>query len=176
MIGMGAWGDRSEKDGPYVYYNSVNELVRDTTRGPAGSHGKQFEFLIELRDKAHPVTQGMPAKWLHAKDELYDRLRGPAENMDILATAFSDEQQNASPFSPLKGTNRHEPMMMTVKYGEGRVFHTPLGHTDYSMECVGFIVMLQRAAEWAATGNVTQTGIPADFPTAEKVSRRKWDK
>jgi type 1 glutamine amidotransferase len=173
MIGLGAWGNRSEKDGPYVYYNKANELVRDTTVGGAGSHGKQYEFLITIRDSTHPITKGMPQQWMHAQDELYDRLRGPADNMTVLATAFSDEEKNASPFSPLRGTNRHEPMMLTVNYGSGRVFQTPLGHTDYSMECVGFMVTFQRAAEWAATGKVSQR-IPKDFPTAEKVSQRKW--
>src|SRR3990170_4675290 len=176
MIGLGAWGDRTEKHGPYVYYNEANELVRDTTKGGAGSHGKQYEFMITVRDQSHPITKGMPSQWLHAQDELYDRLRGPAENMKILATAYSDEEKNASPFSPLRGTARHEPMMITVNYGKGRVFQTPLGHTDYSMECVGFIVTLQRAAEWAATGKVSHIKIPADFPTADKVSQRKWIK
>ena len=174
MIGLGGWGDRNEKDGPYVYYNEFNEIVRDTTRGEGGSHGKQYSFLITLRDTLHPITKGMPKQWLHAKDELYDRLRGPAENMNVLATAYSDEELNDSPFSDLRGTNRHEPMMLTVNYGNGRIFHTPLGHTYYSMECVGFITLLQRGAEWAATGAVSNEEIPLDFPTADKVSRRKW--
>ena len=65
-----------------------------------------------------------------------------------------------------------EPMIFTIDYGKGRVFHTPMGHADYSMKCVGFIVTLQRGAEWAATGKVTQK-IPDDFPTADKVSVRK---
>ena len=176
MIGMGAWGDRTEKNGPYVYYNEANELVRDTTAGPAGSHGKQYPFLITIRDQDHPITKGMPTQWLHAQDELYDRLRGPAEKMSILATAFSDKVKNDSPFSDLTGTNHHEPMMITVEYGNGRVFHTPLGHTDYSMECVGFIVMFQRGVEWAATGKVSNTAIPDDFPTADSVRQRKWGK
>jgi type 1 glutamine amidotransferase len=103
-------------------------------------------------------------------------MRGPAENMSVLATAYSDETQNASPFSPLKGTKRHEPMMLAVNYGKGRVFNTPMGHTDYSMECVGFIVTFQRSAEWAATGKVKKTDLPKDFPTADKVSQRKWEK
>ena len=175
IIGMGAWGDRNEKSGPYVYYNQANQIVRDTTKGTAGSHGKQQEFVITVRDASHPVTKGMPAKWLHAQDEMYDRLRGPAENMKILATAYSDEEKNASFFSPLRGTARNEPMMITVNYGKGRVFHTPMGHTDYSMECVGFITMLQRGTEWAASGKVT-TKIPSDFPTADKASQRKWSK
>ena len=46
------------------------------------------------------------------------------------------------------------------------MFHTALGHADYSMKCVGFITTLKRGAEWAATGKVTIP--PKDFPTAEK--------
>ncbi len=173
MIGLGGWGNRTEKDGPYVYYDKAGVLVRDTTTGSAGSHGHQQEFLITIRDTEHPVTKGMPAQWLHAKDEMYDRLRGPAENLSVLATAFSDMEKNASFFSPLKGTDRNEPMMMAIAYGKGKVFHTPLGHTDYSMECIGFITLLQRGAEWAASGTVTQA-LPNDFPTVEKTSARKY--
>ena len=108
----------------------------------------------------------MPLQWLHTQDELYDRLRGPAENMEVLATAFSSTDQ--------KGTDRHEPMLMTIAYDEGRIFHTPMGHADYSMECVGFITCLQRGAEWAATGKVTQK-LPADFPELNVTSSRRFD-
>jgi type 1 glutamine amidotransferase len=173
MIGMGAWGDRDEKTGPYVYFDKSGSLVRDTTAGTAGSHGKQYSFLITMRDTTHPITKGMPTEWLHVQDELYDRLRGPAQNMDILATAFSDVAANDSPFSDLTGTDRNEPMAMTVAYGNGRVFHTPLGHADYSWEGVGLITMFQRACEWAATGKVT-IPVPSDFPTADSARTRKW--
>ena len=166
MIGLGGWGNRTEEHGPYVYYNDADELVRDTTPGSAGHHGPQHEFQVRLRDDSHPITKGMPAVWLHARDELYDQLRGPAENMQILATSYSAVEH--------KGTERHEPMLMTLSYGSGRIFHTPMGHADYSMECVGFIISLQRGTEWAATGKVTQTEIPEDFPTAEEVSQRKF--
>ncbi|MEO5977754.1 MAG: ThuA domain-containing protein [Chryseolinea sp.] len=175
IIGLGGWGGRNEKTGPYVYINELGQTVRDTTVGTAGSHGKQYPFLITVRDITHPITAGMPTRWLHAQDELYDRLRGPAEELTVLGTSFSDIEKNDSPFSELKGTNRNEPMMMTIKYGNGRVFHTPLGHADYSMECVGFITMFQRGTEWAATGKVT-IPIPKDFPTADSISVRKWNK
>ncbi len=36
MIGIGGWGDRNEKDGPYVYYDDKGKLIRDTTSGHAG--------------------------------------------------------------------------------------------------------------------------------------------
>jgi type 1 glutamine amidotransferase len=167
MIGLGGWGDRNEKSGPYVYYDDHGHLVRDTSPGRGGSHGKQHNYLVETRDADHPITKGLPKKWLHAQDELYDRLRGPAENMNVLATAYSDKETG--------GTGRHEPMLITIEYGQGRVYHTPMGHADYSMECVGFITTFVRGAEWAATGKVTLTEVPGDFPSPTEVKKRKFD-
>ena len=163
MTGLGGWGDRNEKDGPYVYYNDQGKLVRDTSPGGAGHHGPQHEFQIRIRDAEHPITRGLPPLWLHTQDELYDSLRGPAEEMDVLATAWSDPQY--------QGTGRNEPMLMAIRYGKGRVFHTAMGHAAYSMRDVGFIATLQRGTEWAATGEVT-IPVPDDFPTADKTSSR----
>ena len=166
MIGLGGWGGRDARSGPYVYFDPAGKAVRDTADGGGGSHGAQHEFLVEARDSEHPIMQGIPAKWLHVQDELYDRLRGPAENMRVLATALAAKEQG--------GSGRHEPQMMVVDYKQGRVFHTTLGHGDYSQECVGFITLFLRGAEWAATGKVTQK-IPDDFPSADAVSKRKFE-
>lgn len=164
MIGLGGWGNRSEKDGPYVYYDSTGKIVRDNTPGVGGSHGTFHPFKMVTRKKDHPITKGVPAEWMHNADELYDRLRGPAENMEILVTAYSAKEE--------RGTGRDEPIMMVINYGKGRIFHTTLGHGNESQECVGFITYLQRGTEWAATGKVTQK-VPADFPGVDKVSVRK---
>ncbi|GAB5550677.1 MAG: hypothetical protein Sapg2KO_02680 [Saprospiraceae bacterium] len=166
MIGLGGWGGRTEKDGPYVYYSNDNELVRDDSPGKAGAHGPQNQIPITVRVKDHPITMGMPSHWMTTKDECYSKLRGPAENMTILATG-----KDISDKAP---TDRHEPMLMVIDYGKGRVFHSTLGHDDYSIEGVGFIVSFLRGAEWAATGKVS-TPIPSDFPTATEATSRKFE-
>lgn len=165
MIGIGGWGNRSEKSGPWVYYDTSGKLVRDTSPGSGGAHGPQREFQVQHRVMNHPITKGLPEVWMHAQDELYERLRGPAENMTVLATSFSNPDPD--------GEGRHEPMLMTLDYGKGRVFHVTLGHGDPAHECVGMITMMQRGAEWVATGKVTQA-VPDDFPSADKVSRRAF--
>ena len=165
MIGLGGWGGRNEKDGPYVYYDLAGELVRDPTPGPGGAHGPEHQFVIETRAADHPIMQGLPPRWLHTQDECYDRLRGPAEQLTVLATAYSSPDY--------KGTDRHEPMLMAIDYGQGRVFHTTLGHEDYSFESVGFIVTFLRGTEWAATGRVT-IPVPPDFPTETEAKRRPF--
>ncbi len=161
MIGLGGWYGRDEKSGPYVYYNSRDELIRDNSEGKAGSHGPQHEFVIEIREPEHPIVKGLPKRWLHSQDELYSNLRGPAKNMTILATSYADPKQ--------KGTGKHEPILMTINYGKGRIFHTVIGHVGgekvhYATQDAGFILTLQRGTEWAATGEVKQQ-LPPDLPS-----------
>ena len=162
MIGVGGWRDRNEKAGPLWYFTD-GQSISDPRPGNAGSHGDRLPFAVTTKQPEHPIMKGLPKVWMHAGDELYAALRGPGENMTILATAFSDPAN--------KGTGHDEPILMTIKYGKGRVFHTTMGHDIPALACVGFIATLQRGTEWAATGKVTQKP-PADFPTADAVSTR----
>lgn len=152
MIGLGGWGGRNEKDGPYVRWKD-GEFTRDDSTGRGGSHGRRHAFQVVVRDTEHPITRGLPTSWMQEEDELYAQLRGPAKNMQVLATAFSD--------TSTRGTGEHEPILMVISYGEGRVFHTTLGHDTKSMSGAAFQYTLQRGTEWAASGNVTQPAITA---------------
>src|ERR1700693_6280783 len=87
MIGVGGWGGRNEKSGPMLRWR--NGKVEKDARGGGGTHGKYRSFLIETRDQEHAITRGLPARWLHAPDELYATLCGPAEGVTVLATAQS---------------------------------------------------------------------------------------
>lgn len=188
MIGLGGWGgaglhepplypndpskqgSRNESWGPRVHWSGC-QAVHDNSPGGA-YHPRSHDFLITVRTADHPITKGLPEMWLHANDEVYSGLRGPAENMTILATGFADPAlRGASPYN--------EPTLFTIEYGKGRVFQTTLGHvgaqqdhTVPAVNTVDFIVTLLRGVEWAATGEVTQP-VPEDFPTAYKTSVRQ---
>jgi type 1 glutamine amidotransferase len=166
MIGLGGWGNRNEKSGPWVYLKD-GKLVRDDSPGIGGSHGKQKPYAVNTLEPEHPIMKGLPPVWMHCTDELYSKLRGPAKNMTVLATSSADPKPDRS--------GREEPSLMAIDYGKGRVFHTILGHGPAQHKSVGFIVTLQRGTEWAATGKVTQTAVPSDFPSAEKESMRQGD-
>ena len=169
MNALGGWEGRNEKDGPYVYWKD-GALVHDMTPGPGGSHGAQHEYVMECRDAAHPIVAGLPERWKHGRDELYDRMRGPGNIGDLLYTAYAPQE--------LRGSGRNEPLIFTVDYGRARLCPIMIGHAgptledNPAMQCVGFQTLLLRACEWCATGKVRQP-VPDDFPTEGECSFRK---
>jgi type 1 glutamine amidotransferase len=157
MIGMG-WRGNNFGDRLTLDADGKEKRVPKGT-GPGAGHGAKHAFQVTVRDPDHPITRGMPKEWMHTADELYHGMRGPADNVHLLATAYSDKAKG--------GTGEHEPMIWTVTYGKGRVFHTPMGHDLDGMRCIGFIATLLRGTEWAATGKVTLP-LPENFPTADE--------
>lgn len=166
MIGVGGWGQRTEKDGPITYWEE-GKLKKDRSPGKGGRHGKQDEYLVNTRMPNHPIMKGLPASWLHTKDELYHSLRGPAKRMKVLATASQPKDRG--------GSGREEPVLMTIRYGKGRIFHSVMGHTgkkhNKTTLCAGFVTTYLRGAEWVVKGKVTQN-VSSDFPDATQT--RIW--
>ncbi len=166
MIGL-AW--RPAAFGERVVLDASGEAVRQAQgEGPGAGHGRQHPFRVITRDREHPVMQGFPEEWMHPTDELYHGQRGPAANMHLLATAYSDPETG--------GTGMHEPMVWWIPYGKGRVFTTLLGHVGrgqpaetWPMRCRGFEALVTRGCEWSATGTVT-IPLPAEMPTPEDVA------
>jgi hypothetical protein len=179
MIGIGGWGfkadgnigARDESWGPKIRWTDGKMVLDSTTPGNAG-HPARHEFLVTTRTPDHPIMKGLPAAWLHASDEIYSQLRGPAKNVTVLATALPDKAKYPT------ATGENEPVLMTITYGKGRIFHTTLGHVNAqesapypALACAGFATIVQRGTEWAATGKVTQK-VPTDFPNTDKISLR----
>ncbi len=163
MIGVGGWGNRTEAHGPIIYWED-GKFKKDKSPGKGGRHGKQDEFIVHTRMPDHPIMRGLPTQWLHTKDELYHSLRGPAKRMKVLATASQPKDRG--------GSGRQEPVLMVIKYGKGRVFHSVMGHTgnkhNNTTLDAGFMTTYLRGAEWVVTGDVTQK-VSGDFPDAQTV-------
>lgn len=122
-------------------------------------HGDFHEFRVSIVDREHPVTG--PLADFDTWDELYHRLV-PMHNVpyQVLATAYADPAK--------KGSGQHEPMMLALQYGKGRVFHQVLGHvwpgdpngpykgaSLIALDNPSFQRSLLRGCEWAATGEAT---------------------
>lgn len=168
MIGL-LW--RGTDAGYRVYMDDAGELVRIASgvEDVKVGHGKLHDWQITTRDADHPIMQGVPDVWYHPHDELYHGQRGPAENMNVLATAYSDPASG--------GTGKHELMIWWIPYGQGKVLtflpghHWPEQEDVRAFHDIGFRTLLNRSLEWLATGDVT-IPVPDNFPTADKESLR----
>ena len=134
------------------------------------AHGSKHPFQITVRALDHPVMRGIPNRWMHASDELYHNMRGPAKNLTVLSSAWSDPAT--------RGSGLHEPMTWEVRFGEGRAIVTSMGHLwgggmergeQDSLKCIGFQTIFARSCEYVATGAVTLP-VPDGFPGEKEVS------
>lgn len=113
-------------------------------------HGTMFQFKVKIADPQHPITKGLPAEFLHAKDELYHNSL-LVEGSRPLATAFDDPELGGKAC-----TGKDEVVAWVHDFGKGRVFTTVLGHGAEQMRSSpGFRTLFVRGCEWAATGQVT---------------------
>lgn len=151
MMGLG-WRE-DPKAGAALKVEDDGTITRVPVGEGSGAKWDQKKpVTITVRNREHPITRGMPARWRHASDEVYHSLRGPAEGLHVLASYQSDRGGG------------HEPAAWTVDYGRGRIFVTPMGHDADGQRCSGFAALLGRGTEWAATGRVT-LALPEGFPT-----------
>lgn len=99
------------------------------------THDPRGPFTVRITDPNHPVTRGLQD--FQADDELYFCLVGQRP-VELLATARS------------KKTGKDHPMAFVLRYGGGRVFHTPLGHDVKAIQMPGVAELIRRGCAWAA--------------------------
>ncbi|MCX6362028.1 MAG: ThuA domain-containing protein [Armatimonadetes bacterium] len=109
------------------------------------SHGAMHRFVVQMSDAGHPITHGL--RLFITRDELWNR-PGVQPGAQVLATAYSESAGG--------GAGRDEPVLTALQVGRGRTCGLTLGHDVDAMATPGFGLLLARAAEWAATGAVTQ--------------------
>ncbi|MBS1825011.1 MAG: ThuA domain-containing protein [Acidobacteria bacterium] len=112
---------------------------------PKTGHGTRHAYQVTWKDGKHPIAAGLAPHFL-ISDELYHNFR-LEPGIHVLATAFDA--------LPQRGTGKDEPLLWTVDYGKGRVFHTALGHDLAAMQSPGFVASYARGVEWAARNAVT---------------------
>ena len=117
-------------------------------------HSPREIFTVKWVDRDHPIARGLPPTFV-ANDELYHRIT-VRPNAHVLATAYDDPANGGTRTAArAAATGKDEPMVWVVPYGKGRVVYTSLGHDVRAMSQPGFIALLTRGTEWAATGKVT---------------------
>jgi type 1 glutamine amidotransferase len=118
-------------------------------------HAPRHVFSVKWTEPRHPIGAGLPPSFT-VSDELYHKL-DLQPGVEVLARAFDDPARG--------GTGQDEPVAWTLRFGQGRAFHTTLGHDVAAMSSPGFADLFTRGAEWTATGAV------APRPAAAKPAR-----
>jgi hypothetical protein len=134
------------KEPPWPAYAQMMGATWSAAEPPSG-HGKRHVFRVTWQDRRHPIAAGLEPSFA-ISDELYHNLR-MLPGVSVLATAYDDPRMN--------GTGKAEPIAWTVSYGQGRSFHTTLGHDVAAMTAPGFAAIFARAVEWAAAATA---GVP----------------
>ena len=108
MIGLGGFNGRDESAGPLVFLSREGDLVvDDTTKGMAGTMAEKADFEVRTVNTDHPITKGLPVRWIQAADVMLGNLRGPGKNMEILATNSPRMQFRRPPAGTALGLGRH---------------------------------------------------------------------
>ncbi len=125
-------------------WTEYRQLTLAAWKNGQTGHGPRHEFIVRIDANDHPITKGLSPFGFYG--ELWHR---PAmeEDVTVLASAFSAEERG--------GSGRDEPVAMVNQFGRGRSFTFLLGHAIDEMENPGFVELLVRGTEWAATGCVT---------------------
>jgi type 1 glutamine amidotransferase len=97
-------------------------------------HDPHGAFEVRMTDVDHPITRGL--KPFETVDELYTCLVGDTP-VQVLAESKS------------KVDGKDYPMAFVLRYGKGRIFHSPLGH-DVQAFSPAACELFRRGCAWAA--------------------------
>lgn len=120
-------------DGAFPYWTEFPNIVG---RSQVSKHDKRGPFAVKIVNKDHPITRGIQD--FQTDDELYYDFTEGDHPITVLATAHSNV------------LDQDRPMAMTVQYGKGRVFNTPMGHDVKALKTPEVAELIRRGTAWAA--------------------------
>jgi type 1 glutamine amidotransferase len=107
-------------------------------------HDPYGTLRVNVTEPKHEIVQGLTS--FETTDELYFNQKGN-EPIEVLLTASA------------RITGKEEPLAWVYQYGRGRVFQTVLGHDTRALETPAVMIIIQRAAAWAAKGHQIWNGL-----------------
>jgi uncharacterized protein len=99
-------------------------------------------YTIKIADTSHPITRGLAD--FELKDELYYQMQ---------------MQHGVEPLATTEYDGGTWPVAWTRTFGQGRVFHTPLGHRDFGpdkddpLRNPNLIKLVIQGIDWVAEGS-----------------------
>lgn len=112
------------------------EFVNVVGRAQQNHHDKRGPFTVRIIAKDNPITRGISD--FTTDDELYYDFRIGNRPVTVLAVAHANT------------IDLDSPMAMTVQYGNGRVFNTPMGHDVKALQTPEVRELIRRGTAWAA--------------------------
>ncbi len=120
-------------NGAFPYWPEFANIVG---RAQQSKHDARGPFKVSIVNHDSPITRGLQD--FQTDDELYYDMKEGDRPIEILATAHS------------KVMDKDFPMALTVRYGAGRVFNTPMGHDVKALKVPEVAELIRRGTAWAA--------------------------
>lgn len=121
--------------GAFQEWPQFRDLVGRVWDPRLRGHDPHGTFRVTMVDPDHPTTQGMSS--FETTDELYTCLTGDAA-IQVVASARSTVDE------------KEYPMAFVLEYGQGRVFHSVLGHDVQAFAAPGVGELYRRGCAWTA--------------------------
>lgn len=157
-VGLHAAGDNSHKDWDWYMQALLGATFTQHTMSP------QFQqATVNVEDKAHTATQGLPASWQRT-EEWYSFDRSPrGSGANVLLTVDEKTYKPVGMFGKDLAMGDH-PAAWSRCIGKGRVFYTIFGHRAEAFAEAETVTLLTNALTWAARQDKTAD---CDPPAAE---------
>lgn len=100
---------------------------------------------VNIEDKSHPVTKGIPTDFLIQKEEWYTYDKSPRGNVHVLASV---DESTYKPNSEIKMGDH--PVVWTNDHFKSRNLYIFMGHSPELFENEAYTTLLKNAVLWAS--------------------------